>query len=138
MAIAEDKPTTAFTLSLLGLVFQALGGLMVAYASAYWPSYGFFGPGMMGPWMMFGGPWMFGSYTYWFPLFVVVAAAEIALGVLGVLWMNSASLSKVRTGSTLVLVASIIAFPTMFGFMIGSLLMLVGSVLGLSWRPQAG
>ena len=137
MALTEDRPTTAFTLSLVGLVFQALGGLMVAYAASYWASYGSFGPGMMGPWMMFGGPWMFGSYAYWFPLFVVFAAAVMVLGVLGVLWMNTASLSRVRTGSTMVLVASIIAFPTMFGFMIGSLLMLVGSILGLTWRPQA-
>lgn len=51
--------------------------------------------------------------------------------------MNTADLSRVRTGSTLVLVASIIAFPTMFGFILGSLLMLVGSILGLIWQPVA-
>lgn len=89
----------------------------------------------MGPWMMLGGPWMV-NYSYWFPILVILGAVEIALGVLGVLWMNTPNLSKIRTGSILVLVASLVAFPTMFGFMIGSLLMLVGSVLGLTWQPR--
>jgi hypothetical protein len=134
--IGEDKPTAAFTLSVVGLFLQALGGLFCVYAISYSTSYGFFGPGMMGPWMMFGGPWMFGYFSYWFPLFAILAGIEIALGVLGVFWMNTANLSKVRTGSVFVLIASIFAFPTMFGFMIGSFLMLIGSILGLTWHPQ--
>jgi hypothetical protein len=134
--IGEDRPTAAFTLSTVGLALQALGGLFLVYAISYSSPYGLFGPGMMGPWMMFGGPWMFGFFSSWFPLVVVIAGIEIALGVLGVLWMNTTNLSKVRTGSVLILVASIIAFPTMFGFMIGSLLMLIGSILGLTWQPR--
>jgi hypothetical protein len=134
--IGEDKPTAAFTLSAVGLALQALGGLFFVYAISYSSSYGFFGPGIMGPWMMFGGTWMSGYFSYWFPLFAILGGIEIALGVLGVLWMNTANLSRVRTGSVFVLVASIIAFPTMFGFMIGSLLMLIGSILGLTWQPR--
>ncbi|MBI3859306.1 MAG: hypothetical protein HY296_03570 [Thaumarchaeota archaeon] len=134
--IGEDRPTAAFTLSTVGLALQALGGLLLVYALSYSSAHGFYGPGMMGPWMMFGGPWMFGFFSYWFPLIAVLAGIEITLGVLGVKWMNTANLSRVRTGSVFVLVASIIAFPTMFGFMIGSLLMLIGSVLGLTWQPR--
>lgn len=140
MEIGETttRPTAAFTLSAVGLALQAFGGLFLAYAFSHSSPYGFFGPGMMGPWMMFGGPWMYGFYSssYWFLFFAILVAAEIALGVLGVVWMNGESSSKVRTGSALVLVASIIAFPTMFGFMVGSLLMLVGSILGLTWQPR--
>ncbi len=135
MAVGEERPTSAFTLSAIGLAFQVLGGLFLAYAIFYPQPYGFFGGGMMGPWMMLGGPWMV-NYSYWFPILVILGAVEIALGVLGVLWMNTPNLSKIRTGSILVLVASLVAFPTMFGFMIGSLLMLVGSVLGLTWQPR--
>ncbi len=76
------------------------------------------------------------SNSYWFPFLAIFGGLEIVLGVLGVLWMNTRNLSKIRTGSTLVLVASIIAFPTMFGFMVGSLLMLIGSILGLTWQPR--
>ena len=133
--VREDRPTSAFALSAIGLAFQALGGLFLSYAIFYPPPYGFSGAGMMGPWMMFAGPWMIG-YSYRFPLLAILGGVEIALGALGALWMNSPNLSKIHSGSTLVLVASIIAFPTMFGFMIGSLLMLIGSILGLTWQPR--
>jgi hypothetical protein len=36
-----------------------------------------------------------------------------------------------------VLIISIVAFPTMWGFMIGSLLMFISSILGLTWTPPA-
>ncbi len=134
--VSEVKPTAAFTLTAVGLGFQAVGGLLMIYFVSYHPFYyGQFGFGTMGPWMMFGGPWAAG-YSYWFPFLAIFAAAEVALAVLGVMWMNTIILGKVRTGSVLVLVASIIAFPTMFGFMIGSLLMFVGSILGLTWEPR--
>ena len=130
----EEKPVAAYTLSLVGLAFQVIAGVFFAYAISYWQPEGFGGYGMMGPWMMFAGPWAFGFIS--FPFYIVIAAIELSLGLLGILWMNNTDLSKVRTGSVLVLVASVIAFPTMFGFMIGSLLMLVGSILGLTWQPR--
>ncbi len=131
--MVEEKPVAAFTLSLIGLALQAVGVIFFTYTLFYgWG--GSWGPGMMmGPWMM-GGPWSSGFLGSAFSS--VFAVVVIALGVSGVLWMNNADLSRVRTGSTLVLVASIIAFPTMFGFMLGSLLMLIGGVLGLTWRPS--
>ena len=137
-AVRENKPVAAFTLSGVGLAFQGIGGLLLVYIVSFSSSnYGYFGFGMMGPWMMFGGwPWMFGFSPFWFVFFIIFAAVEIAFAVMGVLWMNTANIGKIRTGSVFVLVASIIAFPTMWGFMIGSLLMLVGSILGLTWQPQ--
>lgn len=134
MVMVEEKPVAAFTISLIGLALQTVGAMFFAYAMLYGWGSGFWGPGMMmGPWMMMGGPWFGGAL--WSPLSSLFAVAVIALGVLGVFWMHASESSKVRTGSTLVLVASIIAFPTMFGFMIGSLLMLLGGVLGLTWQP---
>ena len=131
--MVEEKPVAAFTLSLVGLILQGLGAAFFAYGSLYWRDGSTFGYPMMGPWMMFGGPWF--GVSFWSPFFALFTAVVIALGVLGVIWMNGTNVSKVRTGSVLVLVASIIAFPTMFGFMIGSLLMLIGSILGLVWQP---
>jgi len=134
--MVEEKPVAAFTLSLIGLVLQAVRALFFASAILYGWGGGFWGSRvMMGPWMMMGGPWSAGFF--WSPFSAVLAAAVIGLSVLGVLWMNTTDLSRVRTGSTLVLVASIIAFPTMFGFMLGSLLMLIGGILGLTWQPVA-
>lgn len=135
MRMVEEKPVAAFTLSLIGLALQVVGGIFFAYTMFYgWG--GSWGPGMMmGPWMMMGGPWSAGFL--WAPLSAVFVVVVIALGILGAAWMNSLDLNRVRTGSTLVLVASIIAFPTMFGFMLGSLLMFIGSILGLTWQPVA-
>ncbi|MFQ5761510.1 MAG: hypothetical protein ACE5PO_00610 [Candidatus Bathyarchaeia archaeon] len=140
MATIQDKPVTAFTLSLIGVVLQAIGAAFAAtaafYAATFW-SGGMMGPGMMGggmmgPWMM-GGPWFWGFG--WSPFFIGFGILALALGMLGVLWLNTSDVSRVKTGATLVLVASIIAFPTMFGFVIGSVLMFIGSILGLTWQP---
>jgi len=91
----------------------------------------------MGPWMM--GHWMRGyPYTlhpFWSFVWIVTAIIVIGLGAYGVFLMNSTKVSSVRTGAALVLFASVIAFPTMWGFMIGSLLMFAGSILGLVWVP---
>lgn len=134
--MVEEKPVAAFTLSLVGLTLQAVGAMFFIYGMFYGWSGGSWGTGMtMGPWMMMGGPWSVGFG--WSPFTSAFSVVVIALGVVGVLWMNTGELSRVRTGSTLVLVASIIAFPTMFGFMLGSLLMFVGGILGLTWQPIA-
>jgi len=133
--MVEEKPAAAFTLSIIGLALQAVRATFFTYMMFYGWGFGSWGPGMMmGP-MMMGGPWSAG--LLWPPLSAAFALVVMALGVLGVLWMNTADLSRVRAGSTLVLIASIIAFPTMFGFMLGSLLMLVGGILGLTWQPVA-
>lgn len=128
---AGEKPVAALTLALIGLTLQGLGAVLFAYAMPYLRS-GYWWPGiMMGRWMM--GSW---SAFLW-PFAAVLAAMVVCLGIVGVLWMNSAELSKVRNGSILVLVASIIALPTMFGLVLGSLLMFVGGILGLTWQPPS-
>ncbi|HEY4822960.1 MAG TPA: hypothetical protein VIH83_04665 [Candidatus Bathyarchaeia archaeon] len=130
--MVEDRPVSAFTLALIGLVLQMLAAVFLASAMFYGWTSGSWSPGMMGPWMMVG-PWSAGFF--WSPLSLALTAMVIGLGVLGALWMNTSDLSRLRTGSTLVLIASVIAFPTMFGFMVGSLLMLIGGILGLTWQP---
>lgn len=93
----------------------------------------FAGSTMMGPWMMMGGPWFFGFG--WPPFTAAFGVLIIVLDVLGTVWLNTSDLGKIRSGATLVLVTSVIAFPTMFGFMIGSLLMFIGGLVGLTWQP---
>jgi hypothetical protein len=144
-SIIAEKPTAAFTLSLVGVVVQgvaafvigaaALGmfqtfgtnGLMGGMMGQYYSS----GSGMMGtysPWMM--SAW--GAFTWlWVPILVVT----IGTGIVGVFMMDRSDVNSVRTGSVLVLVASIVAFPSAWGFIAGSVLMLVGSILGLTWTP---
>ena len=58
--------------------------------------------------------------------------------VVGAVMMNSSMRSRVRTGAILVLILTIIgAFFTVGGFVIGFILALIGSILGLTWKPTA-
>src|SRR2546427_3589308 len=81
------------------------------------------------PWMMSG----WGGFTWvWIPLLAVT----LGVAIVGVFMMSRPEVSSLRTGSVLVLVASLLAFPTAWGFFAGSLLMIIGSILGLAWSPD--
>lgn len=142
-SIAE-RPTVPFGLSLAGLIISAVAALVIGIAGS--GMFGTFGYGNMMGGMMggyYGGsgmmngysPWGmsgWGVYTWvWVPLMV----ASIAVAAFGVFMMNSSRLGNVRMGSVLVLVAAVLAFPTAFGFVVGSVLLVVGGVLGLIWTP---
>lgn len=118
-----EKPTAAFALSLVAGIFIILGGIsMMAILGTLGGALGALG---------FGG----------------AGATLIIIGVLGLVWgiltligaimMNSGDPSKVRTGSILVLIFSIISwFGAIGGFFIGFLLGLIGAILGLTWKPS--
>jgi hypothetical protein len=89
---------------------------------------------MMGPWMMHHFDAYPPSYI-WVSVWIGVIISVVGLGAYGAFLMNSTDIENVRTGATLVLVASVVAFPTMWGFLIGSLLMFIASLLGLTWQP---
>ncbi len=142
-----ERPSTAFTLSLVGFAIQLVAALLIVAAGlgvfeAYgrtggmmggmMGSYGGSGMGFMGsysPWMMSG----LGFYVWaWIPILVIA----LAFGAIGLFMMNGVGVDSVRTGSILVLVGAVLAFPTVWGFVAGSLLMLVGGILGLTWSPD--
>jgi len=126
----QEKPTSAFVLSLIGGIFILLGGL----AYLVW------------------GLWISASMG-WIPLVGIVGVAHgitVAIfGILGILWgilviygatlIGSGETEKVRTGSILVLIFSIISwFGAAGGFFIGFILGLIGAILGLIWKPSGG
>ena len=108
-----DAPTAAFALSLIGGILILLGGIVVA---AIGGAFAFFGAGFV----------------------IVVGVWGIICGlicILGATWINSGERDKVRTGSILVLIFSILGLFGGSGFFIGFLLALIGSILGLTWHP---
>lgn len=117
-----EKPTAAFVLSLIGGIIYLLAGIITAVASY-----------LIGSLASFGGLEAVGI------AFAAVGAVGIVSGVImvvGAVMMNSSVKSKVRTGAILVLVMMIIgAYFTIGGFVIGFILALIGSVLGLTWKP---
>lgn len=72
-----------------------------------------------------------------FLLWLLAAVVVVVLGTAGTALMNSPSTGRVRGGAVLVLLVSILAFPTLWGFFVGSLLMFIGAILGLAWEPPA-
>lgn len=118
-----EKPTAAFALSLIAGIFIILGGLF------YMVLFGIIG----GALDMFG----FGGMGYSLMLIGVLGLVWGIIVLIGAMMINSGEPSKVRTGSILVLIFSIISwFGAAGGFFIGFLLGLIGAILGLTWKTS--
>jgi hypothetical protein len=139
----ESRPVSAYTLALVGAVLQAVAALfiliMTIFTSRFVTTWQELVPERFMPWMM--GHWLTGypftTHPVWGAIWIASAVIVSALSFYGAIMMNSSKIGRVRTGATIVLIASIIALPTMWGLMIGSLLMFIGSILGLTWMPPA-
>ncbi len=109
-----NKPTAAFVLTLLGGIFVLLGGIAVTMLGA--------------------------AVT----LFFAHAAIGGLLGLLGIIagiiiivaavLLNSTDESRVKEWSVVALVLTIISIVNGGGFIIGFILGLVGSILGLTYK----
>ena len=111
-----EKPTAAFVLSLIGAIFIILGGLAVI---------------SMGAWL---------SFVWVGDIVTVVGILGLIFGIIamvGAIMINSGERGRVRRGSILVLVFSILSLISLGGFILGFILCLVGSILGLTWKPPA-
>ncbi len=117
MAVA-NKPTAAMVLSIIGGIFYLLIGIILVGLGAVLGSFiGGLGIGVAA----IGGIGLVSG------IIIIVGAAI----------MNTSDKSKVRMGSILVLVFTLIgAVFTFGGVVIGFILALIGSVLGLTWNPS--
>jgi len=122
--MSVERPTAAFVLSLIGGIFILIGSLIV---SAFAGIVG--GAMMLIPFL--GG---FGALLIFLGIIGVVFGIII---IIGAVMINSGDPSRVRTGSILVLIFSILSlFTTSGGFIVGFILALIGSILGLVWKPS--
>ena len=119
-----EKPTAAFVLSLVGGMFYLLVGLIVAAASA-----------------LIGGIASLAGYASYGGAIAAVGGIGLVCGILmvvGAVMMNSSSKSRVRLAAIIVLVFTLVgAIFTAGGFVIGFILALIGSILGLTWNPSS-
>lgn len=126
----SERPTAAFVLSLISGILVLLTGILMLVAADLISSLG--GghmPGMPYP------PELIGS------LITVIGVVGLIFGILilvGATMIYSGEPSKVRIGSILVLIFSILSLLTVGGgFFIGFILGLIGGILGLIWKPPA-
>ena len=140
-----DRPTVPLIMSLVGLIVSAIAAVVIGVAG--WGMFGTFGYGSMMGGMMGGynggvgmmngySPWGMSGWGSYVWIWIPILAASIAVAAFGVFLMNSPKLDIVRIGSVLVIVGAVFSFPTAFGFVIGSILMAIGGILGLIWSPR--
>ncbi|MGB9718314.1 MAG: hypothetical protein ACPL4E_07740 [Thermoproteota archaeon] len=124
-----EKPTAAFILSLIGAILIILNALILAFfTTLVGVALGVFGRAL--------GVFLprLGSLVF------LLGIGGIVIGIIvlvGAFMINSEDKSRVTTGSIIVLVFSIMSFFIGGGFIIGFLLCIVGSILGLTWKPSA-
>ncbi|MDP7975495.1 MAG: hypothetical protein RAK24_05005 [TACK group archaeon] len=119
---------TAFALVLSGYVLQVLAAVVIAALGTFWPFW--MGFGMMGYYR--------GAYPYglaWLGFWLGLALVSLGLGAVAIYLLGKEK-PDMTMGSILALLGAVLAFPLMWGFMIGSLLMFVGALLGLTERPR--
>lgn len=120
-------------LSVVGIGLQVLAAVLIAPMGLWmWNAWS----RMMSMMGAHGGMLFLPFNTGWIAGWIGLAGVVIVASIVGIFWMNSSDLERVRTGSALVLIASLLAFPTIWGFFVGSLLMFIGAILGLTWLPR--
>lgn len=134
----EERPTTAFVLSLVGGVFILLGGGMMSMFG----SFGFGGMmglggmgGMMGPGMMgYPGYGMMGWAGFGF--FGILGLVFGAIIIISAIMLNSKPHEHTTWGILIVLFSVLSIFGgAMGGFGVGLILGLIGGVLAITWKP---
>lgn len=122
----EEKPTTAFILSLIGGILIFLGTLYFVISNVVL-------------WSIFASLGFLGFPPINIALVVALSLWGVICGtltVVGAILIDSGEIHKVKNGSILVLVFSILSWiGADAGLLVGFVLGLVGAILGLTWKP---
>ena len=129
--MTEEKPTTAFILSLIAGVFIILGGGTMTMMGSLLGGYGF---GMMG----YGGMMGTGLRLMGFGVGIMGFLGLIfgAIVIMSALMLNSKPEQHQTWGSLIVLFSVLSIFGSVMGFGVGLVLGLIGGVLAIIWRPK--
>ncbi len=117
-------------LSMIGLVMQGISGV-VLYTGG--PAFASVLPGILTPgWILNEEPWNLSSDGFWLSLIMLSAytACIFIVGLLGVRWLVSHDLNKIRNGVATVIASALLAWTTGWGLLFGSALMLAGGTVG--------
>ena len=121
-----------YWVSIAGLVVQAVSAV-VLFTSMFLISelYTYLPPAVVEQWNMWNGLIHapdFSGFTTIVLLLLAYTIAIIALSAAGTHWMRSQDISKIRFGSLIVVVSAVLSVTTIWGMVLGSSLMIVGSI----------
>lgn len=122
VSVMGSKPTAAFVLSLIGGVLIVICGLGYAVLGAVCGSIASMAPGGGGA----------GAAIF---LYMALGLISGIIVIAGAVMINKAEPDKVKNGSILVILFSIVSLVSGGGFYIGAILGIIGGVLGLVWKP---
>ncbi len=133
--MTNDKPTTAFVLSLIAGVFILLGGGMMTMIGSWIGTYGY---GMMGRYGGWGGMMGtgFGMMGLGFGALGLLGLVFGAIVIVSAIMLNNKPEQHQTWGSLIVLFSVLSIFGSaMGGFGVGLVLGLIGGVLAITWTP---
>jgi hypothetical protein len=117
---------SAFFISVIGLAVQGLAGLAMYGSALATASNGV--PNDVSAWLS-ANITPITPASLW-SLVVAFTLGAFAVGLVGVLWLKSKRATRIQFGAALILVSAVFAATTAWGFGIGSLLMVTGSIMG--------
>jgi len=144
---AEEKPTVAFVLSLIGGIFILLGGGMLTMMGTFgyggmmngyspYGGYGGYGWGMMGRYSYGPGFGMMGGFGYGFGFLGVLGLIFGVIVIISALMLNNKPEQHLTWGILIIVFSALSIFGSaMGGFGIGLILGLIGGILGVTWKP---
>lgn len=129
---AQSKPETAYVLSLIGSIFMLISAIVIIIGGVILSSMHVF----------------FGYHRFYpiMPGFVFASAFVIVFGIIGLIvsvlalyfsirLSRLSDVNAVHNTGIVLLILSIVGLFTANGFIIGFILLLVGSILALTWKP---
>jgi len=131
--MVEERPTTAYILSLIGGIMILVGGLSTVAMMGMWQW------GMMHGWSGRFGPAVIDKWAFIPTTFTFLGLFGALCGIIvivGAAMLNSRPEDHFRWG-TLILIFSVLSiFGGMGGFLVGLILGVVGGALAISWKPR--
>jgi hypothetical protein len=123
-----EKPTAAFVLSLIAGILILLCGIFMIAARAI--------IGMALPWIRETRPAMIGYIRGMMTIMGLPGLIFGIIAIIGAFMIRSEEQGRVKAGSVMVLISSILSIFSGMGFVLGLVLGIVGGILGLTWKPE--
>ncbi|MEM2901809.1 MAG: DUF6114 domain-containing protein [Candidatus Bathyarchaeia archaeon] len=131
--MVEEKPTTAYILSLIGGVMILVGGLSTVAVMGMWRW------GMMHGWNLRFAPTVIDRWTFIPMMFTILGLFGAICGIIVIVgshMLKSRPEEHFKWGTMILIFSVLSIFGGVGGFVVGLILGVVGGALAISWKPR--